>query len=69
MSALNPTVNPLVPAVTYPGLLPIQFGLKPYLALCQKFDAALLELESRYPGKPRVISLETRNKLLKRRPK
>jgi hypothetical protein len=49
--------------------LPIRFGLKPYLDLCHKFDRALADLEARYPGKPRVLTLEVRNKLGKRRPK
>jgi hypothetical protein len=69
MSALPPVAKSLVPAVVCPGLLPIRFGLKPYLDLCHKFDAALAELEVRYPGKKRIITLETRNKLLKRRPR
>jgi hypothetical protein len=50
-------------------LLPIRFGLKPYFELCHRFDAALAELEARYPAKHRGVTLETRNKVLKRRPK
>ena len=69
MSALHSTVKPLVPTVVCPGLLPIRFGLKPYLELCHQFDKALAELEALYPGKPRVLTLEARNKKLKRRPK
>ncbi len=69
MSTLNSAANSLVPTVAYPGLLPIRFGFKPYMELCQKFDAALADLEARYPGIPRAVTLETRNKLLKRRPK
>jgi hypothetical protein len=69
MSALPPVANPLVPSVVCPGLLPIRFGLKPYFELCHQFDAALAELEARYPSRKKGISLETRNKLLKRRPK
>jgi hypothetical protein len=49
--------------------MPIRFGMKPYLELCQKFDAALADLEARYPRKPRVLTLEVRNKMGKRRPK
>jgi hypothetical protein len=69
MSALPPVTKSLIPAVVCPGLLPIRFGLKPYLDLCHKFDAALAELEMRYPARHPVVTLETRNKLLKRRPK
>jgi len=69
MSALHPTANPLVPGVVCSGLKPIRFGLKPYFELCRKFDQALADLEARYPGKPRVLTLEVRNKLGKRRPK
>jgi hypothetical protein len=59
----------LVPDVAYSGLLPIRFGLKPYLELCRSFDQALAELESRYPSKRPMLSLEGRNKRIKRRPK
>jgi hypothetical protein len=69
MSALPPAANPLVPGFVYAGLLPIRFGLKPYLDLCHQFDQALADLEARYPGKPRMMTLEARNKLGKRRPK
>jgi hypothetical protein len=69
MSALPPVANSLVPTVVCPGLLPIRFGLKPYFEFCHRFDAALAELEARYPAKHRVVTLETRNKVLKRRPK
>jgi hypothetical protein len=69
MSALPPAANPLVPGVVCIGLLPIRFGLKPYLDLCHKFDAALAELEARSPGKPHVLTLEARNKKVKHRPK
>jgi hypothetical protein len=69
MSALPPAANPLVPGVVCTGLLPIRFGLKPYFELCHKFDQSLAELEARYPGKPRALTLEVRNKMGKRRPK
>ncbi len=69
MSALPPAANPLVPGVVCPGLLPIRFGLKAYLDFCHQFDRALADLEARYPGKPRVLTLEARNKMVKRRPK
>jgi len=68
VSALPPA-NPLVPALACPGLLPIRFGLKPYLELCHSFDQALAELEARYPSKRPVLTLEGRNKRLRRRPK
>jgi hypothetical protein len=69
MSTTPSAPNPLVPHGVGVGLMPIRFGLKPYLELCQKFDEALADLEARYPGKPRVLTLEVRNKLGKRRPK
>ena len=69
MYVLPPATNPLVPGVACPGLLPIRFGLKAYLELCHEFDRALADLEARYPGKPRVLTLEARNKRLRRRPK
>jgi hypothetical protein len=69
MYVLSLATNPLVPTANCPGLLPIRFGLRPYFELCRKFDQALSELEARYPGRPRVLTLSTRNKLLRRRPK
>jgi len=69
MSALPPAANSLVPGVVCPGLLPIRFGLKAYLDFCHQFDRALADLESRYPGKPRMLTLQVRNKLGKRTPK
>jgi hypothetical protein len=69
MSALPPVAKPLVPSVVCPGLLPIRFGLKAYLELCHKFDQALADLEALYPGKPRVLTLDARNKIVERRPK
>jgi hypothetical protein len=49
--------------------MPIRFGLKAYLELCHSFDRALAELEARYPSKRPVLTLESRNKRLRRRPK
>ncbi|MEX2309228.1 MAG: hypothetical protein WD738_16630 [Pirellulales bacterium] len=69
MYALPPPANPLVPGVTCPGLLPIRFGLKPYLELCRSFDQALAELEARYPSKRPLLTLDARNKRVRRRPK
>ena len=69
MYALPPPANPLVPAVASHGLLPIRFGLKPYLELCHRFDQALAELESRYPSRRPLLTLQARNQRLKRRPK
>jgi hypothetical protein len=69
VSALPPFANPLLPGVVCSGLLPIRFGLKPYLELCQSFDRALAELEARYPSKRPLLTLKARNKRLKRRPK
>ncbi|MCI0335913.1 MAG: hypothetical protein L0228_22120 [Planctomycetes bacterium] len=70
MSALPPAPNPLVPGIVYHGLLPIRFGLKAYLDFCHQFDRVLADLEARYPGRPRVLTLAARNKkMVKRRPK
>ena len=69
MFVLSLATNPLIPGVVYPGLLPVRFGLRPYLQLCQKFDRALEQLEARYPGKPRALTLDARNKRLRGRPK
>jgi hypothetical protein len=66
---MSSAVNPLVPGTVSYGLRPVRFGLKPYLEFCHAFDRALAELEARYPGKPVVLTLEARNKKLKRRPK
>lgn len=68
VSALPPA-NPLVPGVACPGLLPIRFGLRPFLELCHNFDRALAELEARYPSTRPVLTLQARNKRLRRRPK
>jgi hypothetical protein len=69
VSALPSPANPLVPEIAFHGLVPIRFGLKPYLELCKKFDLALAELEARYPSRRATLSLEARNKRLQRRPK
>jgi hypothetical protein len=69
MYVLPTVANPLIPTIACDGLLPIRFPLKPYIDLCHQFARALADLESRYPGKPRAITLSQRNKLLKRRPK
>jgi hypothetical protein len=69
MSVLPTVPNPLVPTIACDGLLPIRFGLKPYIELCHQFDRALADLEARYPGKPHVLTLEARNKRVKHKPK
>jgi hypothetical protein len=69
MHALPPAVNPLVLSVDYPWLPPIRFGVRPYLELCRSVDQALAELEGRYPTRRPLLTLETRNNALKRRPK
>jgi hypothetical protein len=69
MHALPPAVNPLVLSVDFPWLPPIRFGVKPYLELCRSFDQALAELEARYPTRRPLLTLESRNKTLKHRPK
>jgi len=67
--ALPPVENSLVPGVYFPGLPPIRFGLKPFLELCHAIDQSLADLEARYPTHTRVLTLEARNKRLKRRAK
>jgi hypothetical protein len=69
MYVLPTVANPLIPTIACDGLLPIRFGLKPYIEFCHQFDRALADLEARYPGKPRVLTLSARNKKLHRKPK
>lgn len=69
MHALPPAANPLVPRANRTWLPPLRFGVKPYLELCRSLDQALAELEARYPPHPRVLTLEARNKKLRRKPK
>jgi hypothetical protein len=69
MYVLPTVANPLIPTIACDGLLPIRFGLKPYIEFCHQFDRALAALEARYPGKPHVLTLSDRNKRLKRKPK
>jgi hypothetical protein len=69
MYVLPTVANPLIPTIACDGLMPIRFPLKSYIDFCHQFDRALADLEARYPGKPKVITLSQRNKLLKRRPK
>ena len=69
MNPLPPAANPLIVGIDYPWLPPICFGVKPYLELCQSFDRALKELESQFPSHRPVLTLQARNKRLKRRPK
>jgi hypothetical protein len=69
MYVLPTVANPLIPTTTCDGLLPIRFPLRSYIDFCHQFDKALADLEARYPGRPRAITLSERKKLLKRRPK
>jgi len=69
MHALPPAASPLVVGIDSPWLPPIRFGLKSYLDLCRSFDQALAELEALYPSHRRVLTLEARNKRLRRRRK
>ena len=69
MYPLPPAANPLIAGFDCPWLPPICFGVKPYFELCQSFDKALEELESRFPSHRPVLTVELRNKKLKRRPK
>jgi hypothetical protein len=68
MSALPPAASP-EPGIESHWLAPIRFGVKPYLELCHSFDRALAELEGRYSSHRRLLTLEVRNKKLRRRPK
>jgi hypothetical protein len=68
MSAQPPAASP-EPGTDFYWLAPIRFGVKPYLELCHSFEKALAELEARYPSHRRLLTLEGRNKKLRRRPK
>jgi hypothetical protein len=66
---LPPAASPLVIGVDSPWLPPIRFGIRPYLQLCQSFEQSLRELEARFPSRRPLLTLSTRNKRLRRRPK
>jgi len=61
--------KPIIAAATSPWLPPIEFGIEPYLKMCHSFNEALRELEARFPSPRPLLTLETRKKLLKRKPK
>jgi hypothetical protein len=67
MSALPPAVNLLI--VGDDWLPPLYFRPQSYLEFCQAFDAALRELETRFPSHRPLLTLEGRNKKLRRKPK
>ncbi len=69
MYPLPPAANPLIAGFDCPWLPPICFGIKPYFELCQSFDKALKELESRFPSHRRVRTVVLRTKKLTRRAK
>jgi hypothetical protein len=69
MYVLPTVANPLIPTTACDGLLPIRFSLKSYIDFCHQVDRALEDLETRYPGKPKVLTLSARNKMLKHKPK
>ena len=69
MPTLPPAANPLLPRTASPWLTPIRFGVKPYLDFCRSFDQALAELEARYPSRVKMLTIEGRNKKLKRKRK
>jgi hypothetical protein len=70
MHALPPVANPLAPRISRPWLPPIRFRAKAYIKLCLAFDKALRDLESQYPSRPILLTIEDRQKRLKkRRPK
>jgi hypothetical protein len=66
---LPPAANPLLPRTASPWLAPIRFGVKPYLEFCRSLDQALAELEARYPSHRRVLTLEARDRIVKRKRK
>jgi hypothetical protein len=57
----TPIVNPSLP--------PIRFRAKPFHEFSRAFEAALAELEARYPARTRMLSISDRKKRLRRRPK
>jgi hypothetical protein len=68
MAPLPPADKILIPGTNSPWLPPICFGAEPYLELCRSLDQALKELETRFPShRPTGLSLNARNKRLKRR--
>jgi hypothetical protein len=67
MSALPPAVNPLVVGDNW--LPPLRFRPQSYLELSESFDKVLRELEARFPSHRPLLTLESRNKKLRRRPK
>lgn len=70
MAPLPPADKMVFVGIDSPWLPPITFGVEPYLELCQSLDQALKELETRFPSHRRTgLSLNARNKRLKRRPK
>lgn len=48
---------------------PIRFRAKPYHEFCRNLDHALAMLEQRYPSHARMLTIDDRNKKLRRRPK
>jgi hypothetical protein len=69
MHALPPAANLLIIGGESPWLPAVQFGAEPFIKLCISFDRALKELEARYPSPRPLVTLKTRNKRFKRRPK
>lgn len=67
MHALPPVANPLAPRMARPYLPPIRFRAKAYAKFCISFDQALAELESCYPSRPAPLTIEGRQKVLKKR--
>ncbi|MCC7474907.1 MAG: hypothetical protein IT425_05895 [Pirellulales bacterium] len=67
---MNPSAaTPLIASIDSPWLPPVCFGEKPYVRLCKQFEKALRQLEAQYPVRHRTMTLEARNKFLKRKPK
>jgi hypothetical protein len=69
MHVLPPLANPLAPRVARSYLPPIRFRAKAYAKWCLQFDQALRDLESRYPARAPLLTIDGRAKRLKRRPK
>jgi len=61
--------KPLIATVTSPWLPPIEFRIEPYMKLCDSINRSLRDLETRFPSHRPGVTLETRKKLLKRKPK
>jgi hypothetical protein len=69
MHVLPPVANPLAPRFARQYLPPIRFRAKAYAKWSLDFDQALRQLELRYPQRPTLLTIEGREKRLKKRPR